>query len=334
MSARFTNVSEVPLALAVFLASDNYDYDDTPNTISTTTLLKPLRQIILPTRMPPGEGLVSLPDMMSNRLGAAVHDGIERAWLGNSSIALQNLGYPVKVIERIRINPSPETLANNPDCIPIYLEQRLKRKLGKWTITGKFDFVGEGRVQDFKTASVWSYQNQVNASKQTLQGSIYRWLDPELITQDEMDIIHIFMDWKAGMVKTDPTYPPQRFKRQVFPLLSVQETGQFIQRKVDAIDQHWETPEDQLPLCDDEDLWRSEPVFKYYKNPDNATKPGSRSTKNFDNAHDARIRLIEDGSVGRIKEVPGQVTACKYCPAFAICTQKDQLIAAGQLIMN
>ena len=325
MTQRFTNVSEVPLALAVFLASDYYDYDDTPHTISATTLLKPLRQIILPTRMPPGEGLVNLADMMSNRLGAAVHDAIERAWLSNHKVAMSGLGFPARVIDQVVINPT--TVLEGQ--IPIYLEQRLKRKVGKWTVTGKFDFVGEGRVQDFKTASVWSYMNQVNANKQTMQGSIYRWLDPKLITQDEMDIHHIFMDWKAGMVKTDPNYPPQRFKKQTFPLLSEQETDRFITKQLIDIELHWDTPEDQLPLCNDEDLWRSEPVFKYYKNPAKT----ARSTKNFDNAHDARLRFIEDGSVGTVKEVPGQVTACKYCPAFTICTQKDQLIAAGQLVM-
>jgi len=329
MSQRFTNVADVPLALAVFLASDYYDYNTDPYTVSTTTLLKPVRQIILPSRIPSGDGLVSLPDMMSNRLGAAVHDGIERAWLTNNAIALKALGYPQRVIDRIRINPTAQELASNPDIIPIYLEQRLKKQVGKWTVTGKFDFVGEGRVTDFKTASVWSYMNQVNATKQTLQGSIYRWLDPKLITQDEMDIIHIFMDWKAGMVKSDPNYPAQRFRKQIFPLLSVAETESFIRRKLALTEQYWDHPEDEIPECDDDDLWRSEPVFKYYKNPEKT----ARSTKNFDNAHDARLRLIEDGGKGFVKEVPGQVTACKYCASFAICSQKDDLIRAGDLIM-
>ncbi len=328
------NVGDVPLALAVFLASDYYDYDDTPNTISTTTLLKPIRQIVLPSRLPPGEGLVSLPDMMSNRLGAAVHDAIERSWKENHVTAMLALGYPKGVIDRIRINPTPMFLAaceaEGKKVIPIYLEQRLKKTMGKWTITGKFDFIGEGIVQDFKTASVWSYQKQVNASKQTLQGSIYRWLDPKLITADEMHIHHIFMDWKQGMVRTDPTYPAQRFKRQIFPLLSVKEVDNYIRRKVDEIETLFDAPEEDLPECDAEDLWRSEPVFKYYKNP---TKT-ARSTKNFDNKHDAQLRYVEDGSVGFVKEVPGQVTACKYCPAFAACSQKDRLIASGDLLMN
>ena len=327
MSSRYTHTSDVPLALAVFLASDYYDHDSTPYTISTTTLLTPVRQIILPTRISNEDALVSLPDMMSNRMGSAIHDAIERSWLTNYKVAMKGLGYPQRVIDRVAVNPKPNELT--PDTIPIYLEQRLRKQVGKWTVTGKFDFVGEGRVQDFKTASVWSYMNQVNATKQTQQGSIYRWLDPKLITQDEMDIIHLFMDWKASMVKTDPKYPLQRFRKQTFPLLSVQETDAFIRNKLRLIDMYWDAPEDEIPECDADDLWRSEPVFKYYKNPDKT----ARSTKNFDTVQEARMRFIEDGSTGLIKEVPGQATACKYCPAFAACSQKDALIATGDLLM-
>ena len=58
------------------------------------------------------------------------------------------------------------------------------------------------------------------------------------------------------------------------------------------------------------------------------------AVKNFDNKQDAYIRLAEDGNVGIVKEQPGQVTACKYCSAFSICSQKDQLIAAGDLQLN
>jgi hypothetical protein len=35
---RYTNASNIPPAVAVFLATDNYDYD--PHTISATALLK------------------------------------------------------------------------------------------------------------------------------------------------------------------------------------------------------------------------------------------------------------------------------------------------------
>lgn len=327
MTARFANVSEVPLALAVFLASDYYDHNDDPDTISATTLLKPIRQIILPSRIPAGDGLVNLADMMQNRMGAAIHDGIEKAWVTNHKPALQALGLPQRVIDRVVINPTEV----KPGDIPVYLEQRLKRKLGKWTITGKFDFVGEGRVQDFKSTSTFTYKKQVNADKYTQQGSIYRWLDPKLITESEMDIHYIFTDWKASMVRSDPNYPPRRFHRQSFPLMSLNETEQFISRKLMLIDGYWAAPEEEIPQCDGDDLWRSEPVFKFYKSGDTS----KRSTKNFTSRQEAVFfQAAEAKGAGVIKEVPGQVMACKYCPAFMACSQKDQLIASGDLLMG
>lgn len=327
MSALYANVSEVPLALAVFLASDNYDYSDDPTEISATTLLKPLRQIILAKRVPPGDGLVNLADMMNSRMGSAIHDAIEKSWLNNHRSAMEAIGLPKQVIDRIIINPKQEDLL--PNHIPIYLEQRLKRKIGKWTVTGKFDFVGEGKVQDFKSTSTFTYKKQTNADKYTQQGSIYRWLDPQLITQDQMDIHYIFTDWKPAMVKTDPSYPPKRFHTQSFELMSLSETEAFIRRKLELIEQYWDADEDDIPLCDDAELWRSEPVFKYYKNPEKT----ARSTKNFDTRPEAYAFMAQNGNVGIVKEVPGQVTACKYCPAFAACSQKDQLVAAGDLVL-
>lgn len=329
MPKMFTHVEDVPLALGVFLASDSYDYNSDPHTISATTLMKPIRQIILPGRVPAGMGLPVLADMMNNRMGAAIHDGIERAWKDNYDRAMFAMGYPSSVVDRIRINPTDQLLKSEPDIIPIYLEQRLTRRFGKWNISGKFDFVGEGRVQDFKSTSVWTYKNQVNNDKYALQGSIYRWLDPKLITQDQMDIHYIFTDWKQTMSRVDPNYPKKRFHTQSFNLLSMPETESFIRQKTIQIEQFFDAKEEDIPLCSDEDLWRSEPQFKYYKDP---TKVG-RSTKNFETRQEAIIRLQADGNVGMVKEVPGQVTACKYCPAFAVCSQKDQLIASGELIL-
>ena len=328
MSAIYANVSEVPLALAVFLATDHYDHDEDPNTISATTLLKPIRQIVLPSRIPPGEGLYNLADLMNSRMGTAIHDGIEKSWMTNYRTAMECLGLPQRVIDRVRINPAPEEVSD--DIIPIYLEQRLSRQIGKWKVTGKFDFIGEGKVQDFKSTSTFTYKKQTNADKYTQQGSIYRWLDPKKITQDVMDIHYIFTDWKGAMAKTDPTYPPKRFHTQAFNLLSLEATENFIRQKIALIEQYWDADEDDIPPCNDEELWRSEPKFKYYKNPDKT----ARSTKNFHTMQDAQLQYIEDGSVGLVKEVPGQVTACKYCPAFAACTQKDQLIASGDLLMS
>lgn len=329
MPSRFHNVSEVPLALAVFLASDYYDYDDRPNAISTTTLLKPVRQIILAKRLPKENTLEDLVGKMTNRIGAAVHDGIERAWKVNYKVAMDLLGYPQSVIERIRINPTDSELLANPRIIPIYLEQRMEKEIDGWIVTGKYDFVGEGRVQDFKTTKVWSFMNQVNAEKQILQGSLYRWLDPVKIKRDQMDIHHIFTDWKASEAKINPKYPQKPFQKQVFTLKSLFETERYIEDKLEDITTYSTADEEDIPDCTADDLWRSNPQYKWYKN---GVANSKRATKVFDTLHDAtKHRALEGNGVGDIKEFPGKVKACGYCPSFSICTQKDRLIMSGQL---
>ena len=325
--SKYANTSSVPLSLAVFLASDFYDPDQDENTISATALIKPLRQIVLSARVPEDMTPVDLVNMVPSRMGTAIHDAIERSWKLNYRMALRLLGYPNRVIEKIRINPKPEELTDG--VIPIYMEQRAKKTVGKFTVTGKYDFIGDGRVEDFKSTSTYTAMNNTNDEKYIWQGSIYRWLNPVIITKDEMAIQFIFTDWSKAKAMQDPKYPQQRIQQRLLPLKSLQETDAFVNRKLNQIEQYWDAKEEDLPLCTDADLWRSEPVFKYYKNPEKR----ARSTKNFDNRHDAQLRYIEDGSVGVVVEQPGQVTACKYCPAFAVCSQKDALIASGDLVL-
>lgn len=325
---QYSNTSSIPLSMAVFLASDNYDYHEDKQYISATSLIKPLRQLILASRVPEGSNQVDLANMIASRMGAAIHDGIERAWVNNYRKAMEVLGYPSKIINKIQINPKPEELKE--DSIPIYLEQRAYKQVGKWTIGGKFDFVGDGRVEDFKSTSVYTAINSTKDNDYILQGSIYRWLNPTLVTKDEMAIQFIFTDWSAAKAKADPAYPQSRIQQRVLKLKSVNEIDAFIQRKLRLIEQYWDAPESEIPECSDDDLWRSDPVWKYYKNP---TKM-SRSTKNFENKQDAYIRLSQEGNVGVVVEVPGQVTACKYCSGFGLCTQKDRLIVAGELLIG
>jgi hypothetical protein len=322
---KYTNVSGVPLSMAVFLATDNYDHD--PETISATALLKPVRQIVLGGRVPTADAAADLVGMTASRMGSAIHDSIESAWVNHYQRAMLALGYPQKVIDLVKVNPKEDELTE--DCIPIYLEQRSKKQVGKYIISGKFDFVGDGRVEDFKSTSVYTAIHGSNDNKYIQQGSIYRWLNPKIVTKGEMAIQFIFTDWSGARAKTEANYPPSRIQQRILPLMSVAETERFVIHKLTLIDRHMDSPEDEIPFCTDEELWRSQPVFKYYKK----GVVTARSTKNFDTLVEANTRRAEDGSAGLVVERPGQVTACKYCSAFSICSQKDELIAAGDLIL-
>lgn len=321
---RYTNTNNIPLSLAVFLATDHYDHDST--TISATALLKPLKQIILSARVPQELALADISGLVPSRMGTAYHDAIERAWLHNHKDAMKALGYPARVIERVLVNPEPHELY--PDCIPVYLERRSSKEIAGRTVTGKFDFVGQGRLEDFKSTSVYTWINNTKDDDYIMQGSLYRWLNQDIVTDDQMAIQFLFTDWSQAMSRNDPKYPPQRTMQKVFNLKPVTETEHFVTQKLRLIDTHWNDEQHLIPACTDSDLWRREPVFKYYKNPAKTT----RSTKNFDNKQDAYLQLSADGNVGIVKEVQGQVTACKYCAAFPVCEQAKALVASGDLI--
>lgn len=319
----YSNATNIPSAVAVFLATDNYDYD--PNTISATALLKPLRQLILSRRVPQEQTVMDISSMVKSRIGSAIHDAIERAWLTNYKQAFKALGYPEGMIERIAVNPT-EIL---PNQIPVYLEQRLYKNLGERTIAGKFDIVMDGQVQDFKSTGTFTLVNGVKDDDYIMQGSIYRWLDPKLITKETIQINFILMDWSAARALNDPTYPQSPCPSKTFSLKSVEETEMFIQHKLKQIEIYKDAPEEDIPLCTDKELWRSEPEYKYYKDKTKMT----RSTKNFATYDEALQRFVADGSVGIVVTKPGQVTACKYCSAFPVCKQKDALIASGDLTL-
>lgn len=317
----YTNNHNIPLPLAVFLATDHYDYE--PNTISTTALLRPLRQLVLGQRLQAKDNVVDIADMVSSRMGTAIHTAIELAWQ-NPTRALKLLGYDDKTIQRIKINPSQV----NKNDIAVYMEKRSYKELLGFKISGKFDFVAEGKVQDFKSTSVYNYLNQSNAEKYILQGSIYRWLNPDIIHKDELVIHYIFTDWSKAESLRNPNYPQARVLSQKYPLLSLEQTQRYIEDKLSDILAYQDSPETDIPFCTDEELWRKPTVYKYYKNPDSI-----KSTKNFDNQTDAYARYNDDGCVGIVKEIKGQVSACKYCPAFMLCSQKDTLIANGDLVL-
>lgn len=318
----YTNNRNIPLPLAVFLATDHYDY--VPNVISATTLLKPVKQIILSNRIAKEDTLIDVADLVSSRMGTAIHTAIEQAWL-NPSKALSSLGFSDKVIERIKINPEHP----DPKDINIYMEKRSNKSIAGMTVSGKFDFVAEGRVQDFKSTSTYTYMNQTNTDKYRLQGSIYRWLNPDIITSDTMTIHFIFTDWQKVESLKNKDYPPNRVHSQSIDLLSIEATDNWLRNKITQIKQYEHTDEDGMPACTDEDLWRKPTAYKYYKDP-NKTE---RSTKNFTTMSEAAAYMSDRGNVGMIKEVKGQVIACRYCPAFVICKQKDALIASGDLIL-
>ena len=65
--ARYSNQMNTPPPLAVFLATDDYDYD--PTAISVTALLSPIRQTVSTKRVNPEDNPIDITGLVSSRMG-------------------------------------------------------------------------------------------------------------------------------------------------------------------------------------------------------------------------------------------------------------------------
>ena len=116
---QITNNQDIALPLAIWLLNDEYDYINDPNYISVTTLMKPLKQIVLAKRVPKESKSFDLADLIASRLGTALHDSMEKAINTNMPKALRMLGYPQEVIDRVLVNPTPEQVSLVQEPIPM-----------------------------------------------------------------------------------------------------------------------------------------------------------------------------------------------------------------------
>lgn len=321
-----TNNSGIPLALAVWCVDDNYDYINEPNYISVTKLMKPIRHLVLPSRVETEERVADVEDFIASSFGHSLHDSIEKAWVTGYQRNLFKLGYPQDVIDRIMINPTDEDLNQKKDVIPVYLEQRAFKKVVvngiEFTVGGKFDMVAEGILHDNKstTAYTWLFGGKDDDYK--LQGSLYRWLNPDKIKEDFIRICFIFTDWQKMQAKSNPNYPQKRLMYKDIPLMSIEETEEYVINKISDFLKYKDAPENSIPECTKEELWMSDPTFKYYSDPN---KTSGRSTKNFDNAKEAQLFMIEKQGKGLMVTIPATAKRCGYCDGAPACTQKEKL---------
>jgi hypothetical protein len=323
---KITNQMGIDLPLAVWLLQDGYKSGaaDAPpgELLSVTTLMKPTRQLILQRKVDRSQETMDLSEMISQRMGHSLHDSIERAWTeGNWQQAMRQLHYPQSIIDKIRINP-PMDQPLEEGIIPIYLEQRGFKPFEDIILTGQLDFLIGSSYRDFKSTSTFSYTSGSKDEDYALQGSLYRFIFPELIKDDLMRIEFIFTDWASYRAKSDKNYPQARVAHKEFPLLSLAETEKWLSSKLAEIRKNAKLPQSRMIECSDKQLWRSADTFKYYSNPETA-KNGGRCTKRFDKESEAVLFMQEKGKGVIIKE-PGEPKACMYCSAFTVCEQRQR----------
>ena len=213
--------------------------------LSSSSMNSDIRYLVLSKRCPTTTSIAT-------RLGTAVHTQIELMIQDPEGRKLlkKGRGYSDNVINNMVVNPEVVL----PHQFPIYQEQRRTSSVNGINISGQFDLVWNGVLEDFKTVGTYSYVN-FDPNKYKMQGSVYKWLFPDLIKADYMLLSMIFKDWRTDQsVKIEyPSEPEYSFK---VPLYSVEETQRFLEQKTKEYLEYMDKNENELPICSDEQRWK------------------------------------------------------------------------------
>lgn len=307
----------ISLNLKLFNNYSDYDIkkDKLNDFITASMLTQPIQKIKLESilesydEMPP-------PPSIKGKIGTAIHNQIERLWENTKEVD-KLLGENTYIINN--------TLGNSVDPIhEIHTEVRksinlVSRSGSSWTISGKFDTVINGSVYDIKSTSPRNFTDTVSLNLYKIQLSIYKYLNPEIITKSDGYIDFIFADWKQPKELSDPQYPLISKK---ISLMSHNETEEYILDFIEKLEQT------ESPKCTDDERWvRTYNSFKVFFT---GYVPGKRASKA---TNDLGAPLTEQEAFDIVKNhknpkceyreiiIKTPPIRCNYCKVRGICPQ-------------
>jgi len=273
-----TNKLNLP---AGFVKAVSTEKHNAPGSLSATTLIQGVKQIILTDRH--WDVLV---DDVSDRIwaifGSAVHSLMESE--GENDFAEQEMTY----------------------------------KVGNITVTGRIDSydMKHGLIDDYKTASVNKVKFR-DFSDWYTQGMIYAWL----LTKNKFPVnrcrfIALLKDHSKTDALRDSQYPKAPVYVYEFPvtLQALFKIGLFIKGKVEEHQRCTTLDDDEIPPCTPEERWDSPSKYAVMKN------GVKRAVRLFDIQEEANQLAASKGAGYYVEVRKGESRRCRsYCLCREFC---------------
>lgn len=283
-----TNRMDLPEGLVKAVSTQRHN---DPGSISATTLLKGIKEIILTDRH-----WDQLEDDASNRvwavLGTAVHALLEHE--GEND----------------------------------FTEQSMSAEMHSIKITGRIDNydMKSGTVTDYKTATVWKIKFQ-DFDDWYKQGMIYAWLlYKNGFFIKRCRFVVLLKDHSKNEAKRDPGYPPGPVYTYEFDVTPerLAEIESFIVGRVAKYRQCVPLKDDAIPPCSPEERW--EKPAKYA-----VKKEGRKTAVRVMDTPEEAEKLAADLGKGHYVETrPGESVKCQgYCSCCEFCNFYRAQVAAA-----
>ena len=292
---KFTNASNLPLAIERAVSND--PYDSSGSDISTTRLIAPPRIRVLEKR---NYDLLEedVSDRIFSLLGQSVHHIIERAKTR-------------KELSEKRLFYKDEKITNG------------------WTLSGAFDLLNrEGHLTDFKVTSAWQvvhalkdgkpdWENQLNVLDFLCRKNPNELINYKTkIKVKRLSVMAILRDWSLFQTMKSDNYPKKQVAMIPIRRWTEDEQDNYIKERI-KIHQNAEKVS-KLPLCTATERWRKEDQFAVMKS-------GRKSAWRLFDTEQLALDFIKSQNMVKgvgcsIVERKGEDVRCQhYCKVNQFC---------------
>jgi len=280
-----TNKMNLP---AGFVKAVSLEKHNAPGSLSATTLIRGIKEIILMDRH-----WDSLEDDVSDRIwaifGSAVHSLMECE--GEND----------------------------------FTEQRMAYNVGDITVIGRIDSydMKSGIIDDYKTASVTKVKFGDFTDWYT-QGMIYAWL----LTRNNFSVnqcrfIALLKDHSKTDAMRDREYPQNPVYVYEFPVTNqgLFKTGIYLKNKIEEYKRCLLLQDNEIAPCTPEERWDKPPKFAVMKT------GGKRAVRLFDNKEDADLLTETKGQGHYVEYRQGESIKCQsYCLCNQFCHYFKEMV--------
>jgi hypothetical protein len=281
-----TNKLNLPEGFVKAVSAEKHNQ---PGTLSATTLIRGMKEIILMDRH-----WDELTDDVSDRIwaifGQAVHSLMEHE--GETDFTEQQMSYPVDDI----------------------------------TVTGRIDNydMQNGVIRDYKTASVVKVKFG-DFNDWYLQGMIYAWLlIKNKFPVNRCRFIALLKDHSKTDAKREYQYPKEPVYVYEFPVTpaALFKTGVFIKNRIEEYKRCLSLADDDIPPCAPEERWDRPPKFAVMKDGQ------KRAVRLFDNRETADQLVAEKGKGHYVEHRHGESIKCQsFCVCCGFCNYYHENVA-------
>ena len=280
-----------------FVDAVSREYTYKPKRYSVTTLLNSEREIMLKRRHN-DKITADVSDMIWAIFGSAVHSILETSNKADFLLTEQALALPV-------------TLSDGDE----------------YTLSGICDLFDtkKGEVIDYKVTSTFKVLKG-DFEDYRMQGLIYAYMISKTVFHSEFDdVIYkpnkatfymVLRDWQKSKAKFDKSYPQSQIQKVTFKFTNkdFEWVEQWIKDKFDAIKKAEQLPDEELPLCSNEDRWKNEDVYAVMK------KGRKAALRLLNTEQEARDYMFKNGGdyiefrKGEDKKCKEYCSCCEFCP--------------------